>query len=171
MLTLRCTRKLLQFLGETPSENDRPATAALGDWYANLVATSGGATLVLFMSERSLLSVVVPPLPTEELFTRFRRRAVGLLRRLGTPAAEVEREAFHLQRIRLGKTRNRRVLGTMNDAAWQLEVLFDTAEGGDPLEAVEDALAEAPFSLVGYRPPAHVARELLSGERSSACPS
>lgn len=42
------------------------------------------------------------------------------MRRLAIPEAAIEREAFELQQIRVGKTHNRRVLGSMNDAVVQL---------------------------------------------------
>jgi hypothetical protein len=160
MITLRCTKKLLTHLGGRPEFDDHEPTALLGDWYANLVAMPAGPPFFLLMNERSLLSVVLPY--DADLLPGFRRRAVALLRRLGLPAEAVEREAFHLQKIRLGKTKNRRVLGTMNDAAWNLEsMLFDGPRGQFTLDRAEEQLAATPFSVIHYQVAADVARELL----------
>lgn len=160
MITLRCTKKLLTHLGAKPALEDREPTASLGDWYANLIAMPAGPPYYLLMNERSLLSVVLPY--DAELLSGFRRRAVALLRRLEIPAAHVECEAFHLQKIALGKTRCRRVLGTMNDAAWNLEsMIFDGPRGRFTLDRVEDDLAATPFSVIDYNLAGDVARELL----------
>jgi hypothetical protein len=58
VLTIPCTRKLLERLNaEAGREPTRP-TNRLGDWYANLISTKRG-TLVICVSERSLLAAVV----------------------------------------------------------------------------------------------------------------
>jgi hypothetical protein len=160
MITLRCTKKLLAHLGHRPELEDCEATSLLGDWYANVITMPAGPPFFLVMNERSLLSVVLPF--DGDLLPAFRRRAVALLRRLYVPTEAVEREAFHLQKIRLGKTKNRRVLGTMNDAAWNLEsMLFDCPRGPFTLDRAEEALAETPFSVIDMQFPGDVARELL----------
>lgn len=160
MITLRCTKKLLTHLNCSPEREEREPSSALGDWYANLIGMPAGPPFYLVMNERSLLSVVLPH--DVELLTGFRRRAVALLRRLEVPAASVECEAFHLQNVRLGRTRCRRVLGTMNDAAWNLEsMIFDGPRGRFSLDRVEDELAATPFSVIAYNFAGDVARDLL----------
>jgi Domain of unknown function (DUF6933) len=160
MITLRCTKKLQKQLGVKPEPEDREPTAALGDWYGNLVLMPVGPALILITNERSLLSVVMghdADVPAE-----LRRRVVALMRRLEIPEAAIEREAFELQQIRVGKTNNRRVLGSMNDAVLLLEArLFDDPGKVDTLERVEDALAENLYSMLDYEHPSDVARALL----------
>ncbi len=160
MITLRCTRNLLQHLGQKPEVEERRATSSLGDWYGNLVPMPTGPSLVLVCNERCMLGVVLDP--EDDLLASFRRRAVALLRRQGVLSEPLEREAFHLQVIHVGKTRDRRVLGSMNDAAWQLQAQQEQ----DPfwphnLEQAEDLLAENVYSMLGYRQPGPVARDLL----------
>jgi hypothetical protein len=160
MITLRCTKKLLSHLGLKPELQDRAPTTALGDWYANMIAVPTGPPFFLLMNERSLLCVVLPG--DADLLPAFRRRVLALLRRLEIPAELAEREAFHVQQIRVGKTRSRRVLGTMNDAAWNLEsMVYDGPRGRGALDRLEDLLAATPFSLIDYNFAADVARELL----------
>lgn len=161
MITLRCTKKLLQYLGVPRSDSDHPPTAALGDWYANLIPLFNSPPLILFVNERSLLSVVLPEDAAGDIAQHFRRRTLALLRRLDLPAQAVEREAFHIQQIVFGKTKSRRVLGTMNDAAFQVQALVEQKGTSHSLDQMEAALSEIPYSMIDYKYPVHVARELL----------
>ena len=160
VITLRCTRKLQQHLGVKPEPQDMEPTSALGDWYGNLVFMPQGSPLVLVSNERTLLSVVLHH--DSDVLTEFKQRVIALLRRLEFPEAAVEREIFQLQQVRIGETRNRRVLGSMNDAVVQLRArLFEHPHGPATLEQAEDALVENLYSMLKYVPPADVARELL----------
>ena len=160
MITLRCTRKLLQHLGAQPELEDVEPTSALGDWYGNLVFMYQGPPLVLVSSERTLLSVVLRH--DADALTEFGRRVIALLQRLEVPEAAVEREIFQLQQVRIGKTRSRRVLGSMNEAVVQLRArLCEHPHGPATLEQAEDSLAEYLYSMLEYEYPADVARKLL----------
>ena len=59
MYTVRCTRKLLRRMGTDISHEELVPSTALGDWYANQLNV-GSIRLVHFMSDRSLLSVILP---------------------------------------------------------------------------------------------------------------
>jgi hypothetical protein len=59
MITLKCTRKLLKLLNVVPTEEPPSPTSALSDWYANVISTAAGE-LVVFVNERTLLSVALP---------------------------------------------------------------------------------------------------------------
>ena len=66
MLTIRCTRKLLERLDVEASSVPLHPTNRLGDWYADLLFT-GRARLIICVSERTLLPVFVeasPPILT-----------------------------------------------------------------------------------------------------------
>jgi hypothetical protein len=54
MMTLSCTRKLLDRAGVFTKAETAPPTTVLGDWYANLLFTRP-QQLILCMNERSLL--------------------------------------------------------------------------------------------------------------------
>jgi hypothetical protein len=58
VLTIRCTRKLLERLDVEASSVPLHPTNRLGDWYANLLFT-GRARLIICVSERTLLPVFV----------------------------------------------------------------------------------------------------------------
>jgi hypothetical protein len=54
VLTIRCTRKLLERLDVEVSSVPLHPTNCLGDWYANLLFT-GRARLIICISERILM--------------------------------------------------------------------------------------------------------------------
>lgn len=160
MYTLRCTRKLLKRLGAQPSSEAVAPATVLGDWYANLLYTRP-QQLVLAMNERSLLCVLVPAAPGDQLGRRLRDAVSGLLLAIGVPAAAVTAEAASMESMAIGATANRRVLGCMNDAVVQLE---DCPRGrtGDLL--LRDAvlyLTENIYSLTGYQTPRQRTLELF----------
>lgn len=157
MINLRCTKKLLQHLGQKPAREEAEPTSALGDWFGNVVVGPMGPLFILITNERSLISVVLRP--DADVLGEFRRRVIALLRRLDLPKPLIERETFHLQQICIAKTNNRRVLGSMNDASFQAEVgLFEARASVDE---VEDGLAENLYAMVGYQRPVELLRELL----------
>jgi hypothetical protein len=52
MMTLRCTRKLLERVGVSAKAETAPPTTVLGDWYAKVVYASP-QQLVLCMNEQT----------------------------------------------------------------------------------------------------------------------
>ena len=103
MYTLRCTRKLLKRLGAQPSSEAVAPATVLGDWYANLLFTRP-QKLVLAMNERSLLCVLVPAAPDDQLGRRLRDAVSKLLLAIGVPAAAVTAEAASMESMAIGAT-------------------------------------------------------------------
>jgi hypothetical protein len=162
MVTIRCTQKLLRHLGITPDESPEPPTGALGDWYANLIPTVAGE-LIIFVNERSLLTVAVPERETENLIEMFRARVVNLFAMIGVSLEGALRELKELDPIQFGRTTSRSVLGSMNDIAWNYQVMAEqsTGKGKLSLSDAELGLSGMPCGPIGYRFPADVAKELL----------
>jgi hypothetical protein len=165
MLTLRCTqvvRKRLALAGSLP-EPALPGTL-LGAWYLHLIRV-GPQQVVMATSERSLLTVL---LPAEELrrsvASNLRLALRDLLVALEIPLDAVQREIALMDPIAFGNAVNRRVIGSMNDFAYQLDAYV--GETSDPLELALK-LCETPMSAIGsqssYGIPKDIARELLSG--------
>jgi len=169
MVTLRCTRKLRRHLDIVPDESPEPSTGVLEDWYANLVPTVAG-DLIIFVNERSLLTVAVPEWEVENLVPLFRARVVNLLTMIGVSAEAAGRELSHLATVRFGRTASRSVIGSMNDMAWHYQVMADEGKGKEQLSLseAEEELSRVPCSPLGYRYPADVAKELLHGKMGSA---
>ena len=164
MFTLRCTRKLLRRLGVSPlrgpsSELVAPTTV-LGDWYANLLCTRP-QQLVLAMNERSLLCVVVPASPGEDVGRRVREAVAELLPAIRVPAERVSAEVLAMESMTIGATASRAILGCMNDAALQLEATPRGRAEVRSLLDVELHLAENIYSLTKYQAPRLKALELF----------
>ncbi|WP_052195775.1 DUF6933 domain-containing protein [Delftia sp. ZNC0008] len=121
MFTIRCTQKLLARLGSAPVTIITTPDTVLGDWYANLIRV-GRMQVVLAVSERTLLPLVVPAKESRRLLVPRLIEALGeQLLSIGVPQEDVQVELQAMQSSAIAKTANRRVLGSLNDLAFQLE--------------------------------------------------
>ncbi len=120
MFTLRCTAKLLKQLRVPPQPATEECSTRLGDWYANILW--GRPRVILCVSERTLLPLLVAA-PKLGLLIPALRDSVGeMLRRLGVPDAAIAEEQAAMAAASVDRTANRRVLGTMNDFAFLVDV-------------------------------------------------
>jgi len=150
MLVLRCTRSVRARL-RLPDDLPDPgrSTGILGDWYIHLVRF-GRDQWVLATSERSLLSVLLPARELRANLAPNLRSALGaLLELLGVPPGAIHREIATMEPVTFGRATNRRVLGSMNDFAFQASVQI---AGGvhDPL-IIGRLLATTPMSAIGLK--------------------
>ncbi|MCJ7624697.1 MAG: hypothetical protein MUO76_14440 [Anaerolineaceae bacterium] len=165
MITLRCTQKLRKYLGIVLVEKPEPATAVLGDWYANLIPTFSG-DLIIFVNEKTLLTVAVPVWESDNLIPQFCLRVANLLGMIGIHPKVIADEISHLDNIQFAKTASRSVLGSMNDFAAIYQIV---AEGSDmSLSNAELNLSQTPCKPLGYSVPAEAAKELLNTMRKNA---
>jgi hypothetical protein len=142
MFTLRCTARLLKRMKVAPVAACSDPTTLLGDWYANLIHV-GRQQLVLAVSEKTLLPVVVPAAPNSTLATRLRVAVTDVLRTLGIPGGDIDREDAEMTESVYGKTTNKQVLGILVDFARLLP--FHLGDGDSLIEA-SLKLAETPCS-------------------------
>jgi hypothetical protein len=151
VFVLRCTQKLLDRLHAKFDAEPARADTVLGDWYANLVRV-GRVQVVLGVSDRSLLPVVVPAKEGRFLVQRLGEALELTLNAIGVPADDVIAERGAMQRWAVGKTANRRVLGSLNDLAFQLE--GGLREFPDrTLLAQSLWLAKTPLKVIDYGAP------------------
>lgn len=123
----------------------------LGDWYANLIRV-GRIQVVLAVSERSLLPVVVPARDGRTLVKRLGEALEPMLTSIGVSADDATAECVAMQRWAVGKTANRRVLGSLNDLAFQLQVgLLDFPDR--TLLDLSLWLAKTPLRVIDYGAP------------------
>lgn len=114
MVVLRCTQRLLERLKQA---NDLPpveSTTRLGDWYGNILRI-GHRQLLLFISERSRLPVIIPAREARQLPAVFPEAVCQMLAIVGVPPGDIAAERSRMREMAFGRTRNRSVLGTMND--------------------------------------------------------
>jgi hypothetical protein len=166
VVTLRCTRLVrdrLHLPRQTLSEPP-PSTGRLGDWYVHLVHF-GRPEFAIATSERSLLTVLFPSRALRTTLAPNLRAAVGsLLASLGVSSEAVAREIAAMESVTFGRATHRRVLGSMNELAFQASVGLAR---GDDLLTISRRLAETPMSAIGtkqgdYGYPGRIARELLT---------
>src|SRR5690606_9147976 len=96
------------------------STTRLGDWYGNILRL-GRRQYLLFISERSRLPVVLPIGEAKRLTTVFPDAVCQVLADVGIPAVDIADERSRMSEIAFGRTRNRSILGTMNDFAFMAQ--------------------------------------------------
>ena len=162
MITFRCTKKLRKYLEIVPVDNAQPPTAVLGDWYANLIPTFAG-DLILFASEKSLLTVAVPIWESHHLVPLFRIRVANLLWMIGIPQKKIAREVGHFDQVQFCKTASRSILGSMNEFAWHYQIMAEESvdKDGMSLSKVEYEMTQMPCGGLDYQFPVDVAKKLL----------
>lgn len=162
MVTLRLTRNLQKLLDIDLTEQLEPTTSKLGDWYANFVPTYSG-DLIVFVSEKTLLSVAIPIWESDHLLLLFRLRVENLLGMIGIQSKAIDRELHHYNNLQFGKTRSRSVLGSMNDIAFQYQRIAEMAENKADLSLsnAEFQMSQMPCKPIHYRAPCEVVKDLL----------
>jgi hypothetical protein len=139
MFSLHCTARLMKVLGAPTAISELPApTTRLGNWYANLLPLRR-RPVVLCMSERSLLSVLLPASASANISRHLAADLGTLLVALGIPSELIERERFAMAQSAYAKTSNRSVLGAMNEFAFA--VTNELEDGSEPLHALSLWLA------------------------------
>jgi hypothetical protein len=164
-MTLGCTRIVRERL-RLPQALPEPtaSTGRLGDWYVHLVRF-GRPEFAIATSERSLLSVLLPARGLRtSLAPNLRAALAPLLEALGVPGEPITREIAAMDPVAFGRATNRRVLGSMNDLAFQASVHLAR---GDDLLTIAQRLAETPMSAIGAKPghlgfPHETARDLIT---------
>jgi hypothetical protein len=98
------------------------------------------------------------------LLPLFRLRVVNLLGMIGIQSKVIENELSHYNHIQFGKTRSRRVLGSMNDFAFNYQVIAEEAENKADLSLsnAEYKLSQMPCKPIDYRAPLDIVKELLA---------
>ena len=143
MVILRRTQKLRSFLPEAsvvPAESD----TALGDWYVNRIVVHR-QPLLLLVSSRSLFPILLPARDVRTLPDRLASVVEARLRRFGIADQAIAAEVRAMDRVAVGPTADRSVLGIMVDFAKTVRYHMDPGQSGDPaLRYVETYLEKTP---------------------------
>lgn len=155
------TQKVTRNLHLEPSDVSTRPSPHVQQWYANLIRVAR-VKYYLLTDSVTLISVVFPATgvisvrrfaatTSDVIHDYFVRRAWG---RLITTRFDVDPTD-----VVISRTHDRRVLGSMNDFAWQTELLM--REHQLPLEEVIDQLNRCPMSYLGMDSPEFVVERLL----------
>jgi hypothetical protein len=113
VLIVRATKKLLDRIGPPSRDEGEHSTTLMGQWYAT--AMFWKPQVALFVSEPTLLPVLMPLAPAATLLARFPQQLAAVLAAHGTPGAVIDEEQRQMRDRRLAKTSNRSVIGIMNE--------------------------------------------------------
>lgn len=117
MIIVRATQKLLNMQRLKPEILDTTISnqTVFGEWYANTITSSfKGKSLVIYVHQPSLVTIVVPGKTIKKTFTDFAKRFQNLLTRFSFPAAFIEKQMSAFENSIITKTDSRKMLGYMN---------------------------------------------------------
>ena len=143
MLVVHGTKKFLDRVGSSTSAPDDVSTTQLGSWYATVLFWK--SRVALFVSEETLLPMLLPLAPAASVLDRFGGGLETLLYAHGVAAPFIAAELSEVGQCRLAKTNNRSVLGSMNEFAYLADAFRQSTEAFDLL-ALSLRLAETPCS-------------------------
>jgi hypothetical protein len=118
------------------------------------------------VSDRSLLSVVVPVKTLKTALDRHIGALHDILHDLGVPPAIVQAELEEMRQRAVAKTQSRSVLASMRDLALNVRWILAEAPGATPLE-ISRELAEVPCGPLALVFPAAAAIALLLERHSN----
>jgi hypothetical protein len=167
VLIVRATKKLLDRIGPPSLDEGEHSTTLMGQWYAT--AMFWKPQVALFVSEPTLLPVLMPLAPAATLLARFPQQLAAVLAAHGTPGAVIDEEQRQMRDRRLAKTANRSVVGIMNEFTFLAEAYRGDTPAPDLL-ALAVGLAATPCGPL-YRRHVSPDRELAALLRSFAPPA
>lgn len=130
-------------MGNPTAAPDDASTTSLGSWYATVLFWR--PQVALFVNEAALLPVLVPLAPASSLLPRFPTAVVAVFDRHGLSQSFIETEIAQMAERRLATTKNRSVVGVMNEFTHLGEVFREKTAAFD-LEALSIRLSEVPCS-------------------------
>ena len=163
MLVLRCTQKLLARLKQADKLPAVESTTRLGDWYGNILQL-GRRQHLLFISERSRLPVVIPIRAGKRLAEVFPDAVCEVLGHVGVAHADIADERSRMSEIAFGRTRNRSLLGTLNDFALMAQVGNARRPEPESPEELVRFLAQTPILPLDGASPIELTRAVFRGK-------
>jgi hypothetical protein len=125
--------------------------------------------LLLFVNERSLLTVAIPGEEVKFILPQLRQRVDNLLKRFNVPNRLVIAEIRNMENVLIAKTASRSVLGSMNDIAFNYQVMvqYDETDRIQNLGKLELKLSSMPHKPLDFGFPIDIALKLLKEEHGS----
>jgi len=166
MRLIHCTQKLLKEMGTPPIETPlSESTEGLGNWYANLLRIERKKCL-LFTNEKSLYSFLIPKVLKVNLKNIEEEFLINLSYNLqyeGFGLDVINRVMQEYEDIGFAKTSNRQVLGSMNQLAFEYEVLVEQKEGLENIRILElnKQINRTIMGALKYRYPIESLRKLF----------
>jgi hypothetical protein len=157
----RCTQRLAKRLRVSLADDALPSAGILGDWYANVLNVER-LRLVLCISEQTILPVILPIRQTE-FPSRFPSYLSVILEHIEIAPDSIQHESHKAGEPVFAKTRNRSLLGTLNDFSFCASEFI--RQGESILEA-NIRLAHMPSKAIDYNRPRDATIDLLARRTS-----
>src|SRR6266516_2390982 len=113
VFVVHATSKLLTRVGTPVPDVSGRSRTVLGDWYATILFWQ--PQVALFVNESTLLPVLMPLAPAATVTQRFPQALSWLLAAHQVSTTFIEAELAQMADCRLAPTRNRSVVGIMNE--------------------------------------------------------
>lgn len=131
MRIIRCTNKLLKELGVSPIDFGARTSdlEGLGNWYSNIIRLDRGKHLI-FTNEKTLYTFLIPGVLKKDLKNiknEFISNLLFNLQNEGFGLKVIERVREEYIEIGFTKSTSKSILGSMNEFAFQYEVLLPEA--------------------------------------------
>jgi hypothetical protein len=141
MRIIHCTQKLLKELDVPVIQPDNTSSDSqgLGNWYANLIRIDRKKCL-LFTNEKTMYSFLIPHVKKANLKNIVNEFMINLnfnLQYEGISHELINKVMQEYEEIGFAKTASRKVLGSMNELAFQYEVLIMGKEGLGNVKVLE----------------------------------
>jgi len=137
---LHCTQKLLKELGNPPLQSpDNLHSTGLGNWYANLLRIDR-RKCILFTNEKTLYSFLIPRVKKENLKNIVDEFLFYLNMNLQAEGFSIEVINRVLQEytdIGFAKTASKKILGSMNQLAFEYEIFVQEKGGLENVKVLE----------------------------------
>jgi len=159
MVIYCCTRKMLKKLNKEEVTIDKSDTT-LGDWYVDYLYTRP-FHIAIFVSEKSLLPIFVPTSPIGSVFIRFQDQLALFLKNINVPEKAIKNELMKMDEIIITKTRNKRILGTMNDQKYHLQ-FCEIDHFPKSLLQANIEIAEMPVGAIEMKIPIEATQEMFN---------
>lgn len=160
MLVLRCAQKLLARLKQADNLPVIESTTRLGDWYGNILQL-GRRQHLLFISERSRLPVVIPIREAKRLVSVFPDAVSEVLAHVGIAADDIADERSRMSEIAFGRTRNRSLLGTLNDFTFMAQSVNARRPEHESPEELVRSLTQTPILPLDGASPIELTRAVF----------
>ncbi|MFZ4796031.1 MAG: DUF6933 domain-containing protein [Bacteroidia bacterium] len=141
MIIVRATQKLLNTQRLKPEIIDKSIVenVVLSEWYANTVTSSfRGKSLVMYVHQPSLITIVVVGKTIKKTFTEFTKRLQKLLIRFSFPASFINEQMAAFETSIITKTDSRKMLGFMNSITDQLISRMYSYENFEDIDLEEE---------------------------------
>ncbi len=168
MRLIHCTRKLLKELDVSLVEPDKipSPTEGLGNWYANLLRIDRRKCL-LFTNEKTLYTFLIPKVLKANLKNIEEEFLIHLSYNLqyeGFGLEVINRIIQEYMEIGFAKTVSKRVLGSMNDLAYQYEahIIGDRGFNNIKILQLNQKINRTPMGALKYQYPIEALKNLLT---------